>query len=845
MTQQQFLKKALPMLLALIAVLLLAFSCSALKSNKTELKISSGDQVYAEIGSLEITNEEVYIKLLDRFGANHLSTIVDSDLLSEFIVAAKADTDFDINELLEKETYQGLTLEEASKTFSTEELTDMEDNFYDIVIMNGFKSIDDYKETGYLNHAMKLYLIDTLEKEYIESSNEEPLITLGNLRDEYENFYYEEACVVKVMFSNLADANEALLRQGLDVNTDGNLVKAFYVGEEYISPDLVSVYPTSAEELATLEVSDAEILEAYVAIYNEKYGNRDSITYSNGSVLECGSDDLSVNFDDLYSKSPVQANYIFKLLDSESNNTVLENPIPYTEEPTPLAISVTQDGATTNAYFIMYKVSGDNLNVFRDLFNETTEEEYIEFLSQKPSTINAGINTDLLNTLLNDLFEQVTSDSSIVSDYLAQLRTSKELTIYDAYLEKAFVSGYGETVTNDGDEDVVASYLNNEGTLVNITADEFFKSLSDKYGASTAALLLNLEISKSDSNLVDELVDDAKRAEITTSISDYKSQFQQGAYASYGFDPNAMNWESFMYYAFSVRTEVDFYNLFLGDELKVAYEETLFNNEELSNTYYDKMIDFYQDSFSIDLLHFLIYVDNNEDGSPDMHIEENDNWTDYQQDMALELIEKLRTRLLESIEENEATVDTLNLIADEYKTSSYESELGEDDYSECAIYKRAGLLIKVEDLGEVTSVGYEESFTDEAKAMYLEMIEDDLFNLVSNNNASTRYGYHLIYATDYNEKLDAYPDDSTKIYPSKDDIVQYLNNDVEQSSDVIDFLDEYYMSIREEYITNYTSIIYDDLRTSLGEIEFSDPAIQSAYETILITNKAIAERSEN
>ena len=257
------------------------------------------------------------------------------------------------------------------------------------------------------------------------------------------------------------------------------------------------------------------------------------------------------------------------------------------------------------------------------------------------------------------------------------------------------------------------------------------------------------------------------------------------------------------------------------------------------------MIDFYQDSFSIDLLHFLIYVDNNEDGSPDMHIEENDNWTDYQQDMALELIEKLRTRLLETIEENEATVDTLNLIADEYKTSSYESELGEDDYSEWAIYKRAGLLIKVEDLGEVTSVGYEESFTDEAKAMYLEMIEDDLFNLVSNNNASTRYGYYLIYATDYNEKLDAYPDDSTKVYPSKDDIVQYLNNDVEQSSDVIDFLDEYYMSIREEYITNYTSIIYDDLRTSLGEIEFSDPAIQSAYETILITNKAIAERSEN
>ncbi|XMB67546.1 hypothetical protein RI065_03215 [Mycoplasmatota bacterium zrk1] len=843
MTKTQLLKRALPMFLSLVAILLLAFSCSAFKTNKTEPKISSEDSIYAELGSMKLTNNEVYQKLIDSFGANEVISIVDEDLLSTYVEIAKVDPDFDVNEVLEREMYNGLTLSEATKIYTTEEISKLQANFNDSLVINGYNSIDEFKDAAYLSHARKLYVIDALLIEYEESSSDEPSFSLNNLREEYENFYYDQTCAIKIKFSTLEEAEDALVRHGLDVNNAEELVKAYYKDGEYISPDNETEYPTDPIELAKLELTSAEILEAYVAIYNETYENKDAITYSNGTVLECGSEDLTINFDELYRQSSTQANYIFRVLSSETTNTEFISNVPYTKKPVPLTVSVDEEGASKTGYFIIYKVSGDNQNTFIDLFDEMTDEEYTDFLSKKPSDIKAGVNSELLDTLLDKIIDKMVDNNSLVNEYLSKLRTNKELKLYDSYLEKSFSTMFGNTVTNKGDNSIIFSYLNKDNELVNITADQLFENLSDRYGATTATLLLNAKIPLSDELLSDEVITEEKENEIKQTITNHKLQFQQGAYATYGFDPTSMSWDTFMYTGFGVRSEIELYNTYISNEIRVAFEEELFNNTEVSDILYDKMIEYHKEAFSVDIMHFLIYVDNNEDSEPDMYLEDNDNWTDYQHALALELIDSLRDRLYEEIDTEEITVDSLNEIASEYNEASYESDPNAEGYSEWAKYKRAGLIVKVEDIGEVTSKGFEQPFTDEAKIMYNDMITEDLSYQVSENNVTTRYGYHLLYSYNYKEKLDAYPDDD-KLYPSKDDIQKYLQSDLEQSTEIKAFIDEYFVPIKEEYLSTSSTLIYDNLRLSMGDITFNDPELQSDYANALESNRNTIERNQ-
>ncbi|XMB86741.1 hypothetical protein RJG79_02825 [Mycoplasmatota bacterium WC44] len=848
MTKQQLFRRALPIAITLIAVLLLAFSCSALKTNSVEPELSNPNEDYAHLGSLAVSNIDVYNSLIDNYGALELSNSVDTELLTngakDYIALAKSDADFNVQEELEKSIFSGYTLEEIQVSLTAEEIQKYEDNFNDSLVLNGYASIDDFKEKLYLNHARVLFARDAVMNDYKDSSSEEPTIALGDLKSHYEKKYYEQACVVKVKFSTIGEATDALVRAGLDVNADGEVVKAFYKDGEYIAPTDIVNYPMDPEVLETLKVTDEEILEAYVNIYNERYGYRTPITYSEGSILECGNEDVTYDFEETFAQSNQLADYMFRVLDTERNTDIDEDAKPFTAEPKLLAYAQSQDNTTKNAYYIMYKVSGDNQKVFRDLFDEMTDEAYAAMLDKKPSDVAGGTNQALLDELLNLVVKSYSSQQSVYNDSLYKLRLDQELTIYDSFLELNFKNSYGETVSNKGDNKIVYSYIDNAGNTVNVTADEFFNTLAGKFGATSVMSMINTEMSLKDKDFVNSVITDAKEEEIKESLTQYKLNFQQGAYLQYGFDPTVMSWNQFIYSAFQVRTEVELYNSLVKNSVTLKYNEELFNSAELLDVYYDLMDTYYQEAFEIDILHFLVYVDNDENGSPDLIVEGNDSWTDYQHLSAAELVEKLRVELKEVLDTVEVTKEALEDIITEYNEASLDSDPESANYSAWAKFKKAGLILKVEDLGNVTSEGYEEPFENEARAMYEKMVEEDLTAHISQNNVSTRYGYHLMYSGGYTEKSDAYPEDDTLVYPSREDIVKYNNNDIEQSYSAMLFIERYYKPMKDKYLTSNELVIYDKERARLGDIEFNDSSVQTLYAKILEANQRLVERNQ-
>jgi len=182
MTKKQLLFKIMPMAIALITLVLIAFSCSAFNTKSINPEITSPDDNFVTLGSLSLSNEKVYNTLVDQHGAKEVRYLVDKELLSngtkDYLALAKEDDEFNVQEELEKTMFNGFTLNEVKELMTAEDIETLKKSFEEILIYNGYASVEDYKEDLYLEHAKTLYTKDELLRDYNKSSNDEPTITL-------------------------------------------------------------------------------------------------------------------------------------------------------------------------------------------------------------------------------------------------------------------------------------------------------------------------------------------------------------------------------------------------------------------------------------------------------------------------------------------------------------------------------------------------------------------------------------------------------------------------------------------------------------------------------------------
>ncbi len=795
MTKNQYLKKVFPMAVTLLILIGVAFSCSAFTGKEKTPSITNPGGDFVTLGDVSLSNEEVYHKLINQFGASEVRQYIDFELLTKgtvnYLELAKNDVDFNIDEMLEKSIYNGITLEEAQMTYTNEYIEELTNSFEDRLVYNGYVDLADFKNDLYLEHARGLFAKDEL------ISQDE--ITMTDLGIEYEENFYSDACLVVVIIPTDVEAKALLEIEGLEVDEFGE-----FIGN-----------PT-----------DSEVLQAYVNIYNTVYGNRPELTYSNGSILECGSEELTYNFDELQDTNPELAPFYFRILDT--NNTFDSDTLTeYKTYSEPVAFV---SGGNTN-FYLAYKISGENQNDFTSFFPELSSEEFTDMLETLYSE-----NTS--SDLFDELFDRVVSNKSKTNIYitteLQELLDEKELTIYDKYLKFNFDSIYGTTLENNGSKDIVFSFLDVNDVLQEVTADMFFDQLA-YHAAPVAINLLNAQIALVDEDLFDAVITDELVAEVQAQVTDYKRTFQQNGYVEYGYDNTEITWDEFIYSAFQYRSEKELYNAILTSNVVEEYKINLFTSDEIQEIYYDLMAEEYENAFELSVKHFLVFADNNEDGVPDLV---NDtNWTSDQRLLAAELIDLLRVELQELNVAEEITLGTLKEIETEYMEASYINDDFDQHYSKWAKFKLAGLRLTIEDLGNVTAGEMVGNFEAELKMIYDEFVEENLFTIISENNVETEFGYHLIYSDQYYEKGDAYPEDA-KVFPSRLDITAFNNNEFDElTTETLLFIGQYYTPVTNEYIDTFELVLFDDARSLLGQVVFANQSVLEDYNDIVRINR--------
>lgn len=326
--------------------------------------------------------------------------------------------------------------------------------------------------------------LEAAKEHFIENLEED--FTEEELQDAFESLYFKNNDLIIIRFDSRKEANEYLTKNNIDLD---NL-------------------NTGWQKADGTKLTEAEVLAVFENIYKDING-----------VSESGV--KTYTYDELSTVNASLASTVY-------NWDVKE----YSKAPTMFGSQL----------FLVYKnAESKNLEEGAEVTFEAKKEEVKEYLIES----------------------QVSSTYSTMVALVSQLKDAK-LEIYDAGLETFYKLTYDNTFSNLGyakedydafeatenesDKNVFSYEVN--GSRVNVTADELFTELKENYGNYLAALYIKQYIVLKDNKVVDitngtildqETYDKYYKEEIT----EYKEAFENGDYASLGFDAN-YGWENFI-----------------------------------------------------------------------------------------------------------------------------------------------------------------------------------------------------------------------------------------------------------------------------------------------------------
>ena len=782
MTTQQLLRRILPVTAALIIVLLLAFSCSLINNDPEVPKLQNPSATFAEVGDVRLTNEEVYTQLVDQFGVRVMNNVLTRELLSNgtinYVQRAKNDPNFDIDEALEEAIY-GVTKAKASETLSASDIRRFEAQFQVVLGTNGFANIDEFKEELYIERARELYTLDL-----ILTNNQ---ITGQDIARYYEDNYYNEVCALVIRYNSLPSAVEAMRDAGLEVEDDGSFIDIPF---------------------------ELEVLQTYIALYNNAY-NR-NVSFIDGEFSGC-EPDMIYDYETISEGNPTLANLLFKEL---SASFLIDENAGFLSAFAPLR--TIQRGQETS-FFLVHKISGDERNNFRSYFPEMEDIDYQAMMLEPANLIEEP--RELVEELIQKAATARVEDENEVQSKINQLFGENGLTVFDPFLRLSTNANLFAVDENAGHPNIAFRYTLN-GAQVAVTADQFFTELQ-RYAPTVVASMLNQRLSLNETEVYSSVVTRALRDSSTAQVQAFRDSFIRGEYEQFGFSPQQMSWPQFIYYAFNLRSELDLYNELIIQEVIAANFDRLASDPTNVDEIYNVMVERYNDYFSINLFHLLIHRDDNNDGELDPLI--GNSWTAEQLRIADAFANELRLRVEELSEQGDITVATLRTIVTDYN-NAFRSQNEEEEPSRWLPYKEAGFLLRVEDLNVVTPGMMVEPFEDEARNMFNIMSRDVLRNLISANNVQTQFGVHVIYASNYTPRPNAYPNNPNLNLPSRNDVLEFeADNRAALDADLISFLESFYVPIRDEYNEAYRGVILTANRVQAGTVSFTVARLNDQY----------------
>lgn len=411
---------------------------------------------------------------------------------------------------------------------------------------------------------------------------------------------------------------------------------------------------------------------------------------------------------------------------------------------------------TSGRYFYAYKFDAYTAEISTIDFKADAPED------KKPS---AELLKELKAYLLEDKF-----DDNIETQMLLNYRQEKGLKIYDRFLnvsyKSAYVYLYEKTLGMAKDQyPAYAEQTKSHKKLAfaydgkEYTANDLFEILAEQYvGQDTLTFvssyaLLNSKYNEIYNPFKDEILDRDAYAEKVSrfeymdlftngqlkSVKEFKFAFENGIFASYGFE-KGYGWNNFVR-DYLLQPDTDFLAGSLCEsEANKNYIKSLYNQDDINKA----MSEIYDAYYSLKVVNLLVFVDYNNDSQPDKYVvedgEEQTSWTEYQDELVQSFIDAVYAAT-ETVEKD-TLYDKLNEVVKEVtKASPNDATWGK--------FIKAGLRIKVESAQDYTSSSsLVQEFHDEMAAIY-KFLENSADFALDGVDFATPYSGHKHFASEF------------------------------------------------------------------------------------------------
>ncbi len=389
-------------------------------------------------------------------------------------------------------------------------------------------------------------------------------------------------------------------------------------------------------------------------------------------------------------------------------------------------------------YYMAFKINDANM----------PENEKLHFTDESETTLDKDATPefkDFLQKLESEMMEEEITQTYIDNALSATVEDCK-IYIYDKNIEIAYIaenSTYTKTRKNAPEDGVVAEIVykytttNSDGndenheSKVKVTAKDIWETLEPSSGISTAVDILSKRVIKETDVYQDVLNDKETVDEFYDTLNVLLANFANGQLASYGYDSSIGKYNFMMLYFHTSDIDTIIKDYYCVNEASTKLL-TDYSSIDLAKLL-QKSANAYRDTFNVTGSNLLVYVDMDEDGSPDKNFDwtkslpvPTDNANTYG-DLAQELVRDIINIVNNSSDSN---TDALTAIVTEYSssgrfTNGYDNDIVDGDYDPThaetywAKYRVNGLYIKVDEIADVTNNSQYSSVYDVLKiAMY-------------------------------------------------------------------------------------------------------------------------------
>ena len=733
------------------------------------------DEVYYQDDYYEITYKDLYNSVKVNDGIDRLLEIVDTALLSEYFDDI---TQAEIEEKREKLIYD-TNDQEVIADFDEDEVQRKETAYENGMYILGYADDD----TPYLRLlvARDKYITDLLTNEDFIDKN--LFISPNSVAEYYERTNRGSVDAIMIRFDSLNEAKAILTENDL-VSYNGEI--RLYIDTEVPLENQPSY---KIDDTNTRSLSDEELLSFFIDFYNQVYqGSKPALLETATMNDLIGEEELNYTYSDLQDINSLLGRLLFDNL-SAMNEDTSDSFYTYT----PYEVEV-RNG---NKYYLILSLNLDHY----DLSDFDGDE----------SDLKAIIGDDLYDELYQEILDKNLNDENFVAKHLKTFREDNGFDILDYYLFLDY-----ESVVPDDKEpndlnsfsDVIAIYNDSEITV----GDLLIHSLERKaplYLVHAAQLQILSHHHYEDVYCIDQDTCEYDYNENeSVAMSSHMSQlfeletgFESSMYANY------FSFDDYLYLAYGAKSNEDMIeNNYVKKALEplYIYDYILENKDTIINDIIELIQPYYDNYFSLDVNHILIFIDENNDSSPDDfddYYEELDNQSTFDN-----LVEDFRRDIVSYLRDNDD--DLANFVSEYNIANRNDTTWGR--------YKRAGLNVLTENLSKQGSLNYinsyrkfDDSFVEGLSALYNEYqksanIDKDF--IYDQNLIKTAYGLHLVKA----EKGDNFDMPSAQFSIDEDDDYSTLlenENDIINYSQISIYLDYRLFEITESYID--VNLIYE------------------------------------